>query len=77
MQSNSLDRFKKRKKLKNSVTALNHDIKDSEVNEFLDSNCDHDKVNSVYKKTEEFYDVSVTHAEAEEFLNKCKEEGRL
>ena len=74
MQSNSVDRFKKRKKLKNSVTALNHDIKDDEVNEFLDSNCDHEKVNNVYQKTAEFYDVSVSHAEAEEFLIKFKKD---
>jgi hypothetical protein len=74
MQSNSLDRFKKRKKLKNSVTALNHDIKDNEVNEFLDSNCDHEKVNNIYQKTEEFYDVNVSHAEAEEFLIRFKKE---
>jgi hypothetical protein len=78
MQSNSIDRFKKRKKLKNSITVFNHDIEESEVNEFLEVNellgCDHDKVNSVYKKTEEFYDVSVSHAEAEAFLIRFKKE---
>lgn len=78
MQSNSIDRFKKRKKLKNSITVFNHDIEESEVNEFLEVNellgCDHEKVNSVYKKTEEFYDVSVSHAEAEAFLIKFKKD---
>lgn len=78
MPSNSIDRFKKRKKLKNSVTVIKHDIEDSEVNEFLEVNellgCDYEKVNSVYQKTEEFYDVSVSEEEAEAFLIRFKKE---
>lgn len=74
MQSNSLDRFKKRKKLKNSVTTYSYDIEDSEVNEFLDSDCDNEKVSNIYQKTENFYDVSVSPAEAEEFLIRFKKE---
>lgn len=74
MSSSSLERFQKRQKLKNSVTVFNHDIGDSKVNEFLDSNCDHEKVSNVYKKTEEFYDISVSHEEAEEFLLRFKKE---
>jgi len=74
METDSLERMKKRKRLKNSITTLNHDIKDGEVNEFLDSHCDNDKVDSVYKKTEEFYDVNVSENEAEEFLIKFKKD---
>lgn len=74
MQSNSLDRFKKIKKLKNTITTYNNEIEDSAVNEFLDSNCDHEKVNNVYQKTEEFYDVSVSHSEAEAFLIRFKKD---
>lgn len=74
MSSSSLERFQKRQKLKNSLTIFNHDIGDSEVNEFLNSNCDHEKVSNVYKKTEEFYDINVSHEEAEEFLIRFKQE---
>jgi hypothetical protein len=72
MESNSLDRFRKRKKLKNSITISDNEIKDDAVNEFLNSSCDKEKVNSVYNKTLEFYDVSVSQNEAEEFLIKFK-----
>ncbi len=74
MSSDSLERFKKRQKLKNSITISNSLIEDSEVNEFLNSNCDNDKVASVYKKTEEFYNTNVSQAEAEAFLIRFKKE---
>lgn len=74
MSSDSLERFKKRQKLKNSITVSNSAIEDSEVNEFLNSNCDNDKVASVYKKTEEFYNTNVSQAEAEAFLIRFKKE---
>ena len=74
MSSSSLDRFKKRKKLKNSTTVYSSDIEESSVNEFLHSDCDDEKVKSVYKKTEEFYDASVSKSEAEQFLIRFKKE---
>jgi hypothetical protein len=72
MPSNSLDRFKKRQKLKNSISVYANEIGNDEVNEFLNSNCNTDKVNSVYKATKEFYDISVSEEEAKEFLEKFK-----
>ena len=74
MASDSLDRFNKRKRLKKSITVCDSAVKDSTVNEFLNSDCDDEKVNSVYKKTEEFYDISVSQNEAEEFLIKFKKD---
>jgi len=74
MKTSSIDRFKKRKKLKNSITTFNHDVSDSEVKEFLESHCDQDKVNHVYQKTSEFYDMSVSQVEAEIFLVRFKNE---
>jgi len=74
MSSDSLERFKKRQKLKNSITISNSLIEDSKVNEFLNSNCDNNKVANVYKKTEEFYNTNVSQAEAEAFLIRLKKE---
>ena len=74
MPSDSLDRLKKRKRLKNTITTYSNEVEDNEVNEFLNSNCDSEKVNTIYKKTEEFYDISVSQNEAEEFLIKFKKD---
>ncbi|MAD42363.1 MAG: lactate permease [Arcobacter sp.] len=74
MPNNSLDRFKKRKKLKNSSTILNNEVDENEVNKFLNSNCDIDKVNDVYQKTKDFYDTSVSQKEAEQFLIQFKKD---
>lgn len=74
MPSNSFDRFKKRKKLKNTTTVYSNQIEDNDVNEFLYSSCDNEKVDRVYKKTEEFYDASVSENEAEAFLIQFKKE---
>ena len=74
MASDSLERMRKRKKLKKSITISESKIDASCVDEFLNSDCDNEKVNSVYKQTEEFYDTSVSQNEAEEFLIKFKKE---
>jgi len=73
MTSNSVDRFRKRKRLKKSITVSNS-IEDSVVNEFLNSDCDNEKIESVYTKTAEFYDASVAQNEAEEFLINFKKD---
>jgi hypothetical protein len=73
MHSESLDRLKKRRKIKNSITVYN-EIDDNLVDEFLHSKCDNEKVNSVYLKTEEFYNITVTKEEAKEFLEKFKKD---
>lgn len=72
MESSSLDRFNKRKKLRNTITVISNEIDDNLVDEFLHSKCDNEKVNSVYLKTEEFYNITVTKEEAKEFLEKFK-----
>lgn len=74
MPLNSFDRFKKRKKLKNTTTVYSNQIEDNDVNEFLYSSCDNEKVDRVYKKTEEFYHASVSENEAEAFLIQFKKE---
>lgn len=74
MPENSLDRFKKRKKLRNTITTCNNQIENNDVNEFLNSSCDNEKVDSVYKKTEKFYDTSVSEDEAQAFLIQFKKE---
>ena len=74
MQSTSLDRFNKRKKLANSITVINNEIDDNLVDGFLNSYVDSEKVNSIYEKTKKFYDISVSDNEAKEFLEKFKKD---
>lgn len=74
MPTSSSERFKRRKKLKNTITAYSNQIEDNDVHEFLDSCCDNEKVDSVYKKTEKFYDASVSENEAQAFLIQFKKE---
>ena len=44
------------------------------MNEFLNSHCDNEKINSIYQRTKDFYNVSVSYEEAEEFLIRFKKE---
>ena len=74
MQSSSLDRFNKRKKLANSITVINNEIDDNLVDGFLNSYADNEKVDSIYEKTKRFYDISVSDNEAKEFLEKFKKD---
>ena len=67
METNSLDRLKKRKKIKNSYTVSNN-VNEALVNELLNSSLDTKRIDDAFNKVETFYDTSVSDDEAKEFL---------
>ena len=73
MNSTSLDRFNKRKKLKNTITVYD-DVDENLVNQFLNSKVDNEKVDNFFKSTSEFYSMDVSDKEAKEFLEKYKKD---
>lgn len=70
---NSLERARKRRKLKNSTTIYKN-ADEALVQKFLNSDVDDEKVNSVYERSAKFYDISVTDEEATEFIEKFKKD---
>lgn len=73
METNSLDRLKKRKKIKNSYTVSNN-VNEALVNELLNSSLDTKRIDDAFNKVETFYDTSVSDDEAKEFLEKFKKD---
>jgi hypothetical protein len=73
MNSTSLDRFNKRKKLKNTITVYD-DVDENLVNQFLNSKMDNEKVDNFFKSTSEFYSINVSDEEAKEFLEQFKKD---
>ncbi|WP_066164278.1 hypothetical protein [Aliarcobacter cryaerophilus] len=73
METNSLDRLKKRKKIKNSYTVSNN-VNEALVNELLNSSLDTKRIDDTFNKVETFYDTSVSDDEAKEFLEKFKKD---
>jgi len=71
--SNSIERFTKRKNLKDTITILEK-VEKSHVETFLNSDLDMQKVDAFFKETEQHYDISVSQEEAENFLLKFKKE---
>ncbi|MBS9783261.1 MAG: hypothetical protein KGV46_01760 [Pasteurella sp.] len=71
--SSAAERFRKRKKIKNSYTVYEK-VDQKLVDEFLDSETNENKVNQVFQDIENFYDVSVSKQEAEQFLAKFKKD---
>ena len=73
METNSLERFRKRQKIKNSYTVYS-DVDENLVNEFLNSSLDIQKVDDTFNKVATFYDTSVSDDEAKEFLERFKKD---
>ena len=71
--SNSIERFNKRKKLKDTITIIEK-VEKSHIEIFLNSDLDIQKVDAFFKETEKHYDTSVSKEEAENFLLKFKKE---
>lgn len=68
-----LDRFKKRQGIKSSHASYTS-FQDDDVNSFLNSEVDSNKIEAIYKTTEQFYDMSVSDEEAKEFLLKFQQD---
>lgn len=73
MNGNALDRRRKRIKLKNSITIIDN-VDDRLVQKHLNSECNIEKVDDIYKGIEKHYDMHVSEREAQEFLDKFKKE---
>jgi len=73
MRTNSLDRFKKRRKLKNTITTYG-DVDKKLVNELLDSEVNQEKIDNIYESLSEHYDISVSEEEVTDFLEKFKKD---
>lgn len=69
--TSSIDRFRKRQKLKGTHSA--YEVNDEIIalsEEFLASETDTEAVEELLQKTAAFYDVSVSPQEVDEFLEK-------
>jgi len=73
MASDSLSRFKKRRKMKNSITVY-EDVDEQLVSELLNSKINQDKVDNIYNSIKDHYDMSVSEDEAQAFLIKFKKD---
>ncbi len=73
MSSTSLERFNKRKRLKNTITVYD-DVDENLINEFLNSKVDNEKVDDFFKSTSEFYSMDVSDEEAKDFLDQFKKD---
>ena len=71
--SNRLERFRKRKRIRNSIT-VSETVDKKLVDEFLNSSIDKNKVNATFDFTYSFYDMEVSSNEAEEFLLNFKQQ---
>ena len=71
MATNSLSRFQKRRKMKNSMT-IYKDVDEKLVSELLNSEVNREKVDDVFISIQEHYDMSVSEEEAQEFLIQFK-----
>ncbi len=71
--SNRLDRFRKRKKIRNSYT-VSDTVDKNLVDIFLNSSLDKSKVDFTYGFTSNFYNMKVTSNEVKEFLLKFKQQ---
>jgi len=73
MATNSLSRFQKRRKMKNSMT-IYKDVDEQLVSELLNSEVNQEKVDDVFISIQEHYDMSVSEEEAQEFLVQFKKD---
>ena len=71
--SNRLDRFRKRKKIRNSYT-VSDTVDKNLVDIFLNSSIDKSKVDFTYGFTSNFYNMKVSSNEVKEFLLKFKQQ---
>jgi len=71
--ANSLNRFNKRKKLKNTITTYG-DTDENLVDELLSSSTNEKKVENIFNSTKEYYDMHVSEKEAKEFLAQFKKD---
>ena len=73
--STSLERFRKRQKRKQTITVVESSKEiEAFANEFLNSDLNEEKVNAVYKSTQEYYSMDISSKEVEEFLEKFKQD---
>jgi len=70
--SNRLERFRKRKKIRNSYT-VSDEVDKKLVDVFLNSSLDKSKVDSTFNFTSNFYNMEVSSNEVEEFLSNFKQ----
>lgn len=73
MATDSLSRFQKRRKMKNSITVY-EDGDEQLVSELLNSEVNQAKVDDIYNSLEEHYDMSVSEEDAQAFLVKFKKD---
>jgi len=73
MKTDSLSRFRKRRKMKSAITVYD-DIDQNIVDELLTSEVNQEKVDNVYKSIKEHYDMSVSEDEAQVFLVQFKKD---
>lgn len=73
MATNSLSRFQKRRKMKNSMT-IYKDVDEELVSELLNSEVNQKKVDNVFISIQEHYDMSVSEEEAQIFLAQFKKD---
>lgn len=71
---NSLERFKRRKKIKKSITVYSGEVDEELVQKFLNSEVNEEKINKTFEEIEKFYDISVSDDEAQKFLLRFKKE---
>jgi len=71
---NSLERFKKRQKIKKSITVYSNGVDEALVQNFLNSDINEEEINKTFDGIEKFYDISVSDDEAQEFLIRFKTE---
>jgi len=73
MALDSLNRFQKRRKMKNSTT-IYKDVDEQLVSELLNSEVNQAKVDDIYISLEEHYDMAVSEEEAQAFLVQFKKD---
>ena len=71
---NSLERFKKRQKIKKSITIYLDGVDEALVQNFLNSEINEEEINKTFYEIEKFYDINVSDDEVEEFLTRFKKE---
>ena len=69
----NLDRFKKRRKLKNTITTYS-DVDKKLVNELLDSEVNQEEIDNIHEILSEYYNISVSEEEVTDFLEKFKKD---
>ena len=71
--SNRVERYKKRKKIRNSIT-VSESVERDLVDTFLNSSLDKSKIDSTFDFTHHFYNMQVTPNEVEDFLINFKKQ---